>query len=67
MRHHSTDPEYTQISDSDKVIRDQIVKMIQQHTREMGGYSYFGSNPGVSVDDYEELADEIMIEFNIQK
>ncbi len=37
-----------------------IMKILEKYTREMEGYSYFSSNPGVSQDDYEEIADEII-------
>lgn len=65
-RWYSTDPEYTEISTKEKIIRDRIIDIINKHTREMEGYSYFGSNPGVSVDDYEDVADDIMKEFGIK-
>ena len=41
-------------------LRDQILEVLCSHTREMEGYSYFGSNPGVSQGDYEEIAYEIL-------
>jgi hypothetical protein len=31
----------------------------------MEGYSYCGSNPGVSVDDYENIAEDICKEFEV--
>ena len=37
-----------------------IVETLKNHTKEMEGYRYFSSNPGVSEDDYEEIADEIV-------
>ncbi|HEL4296687.1 TPA: hypothetical protein UM674_000616 [Stenotrophomonas maltophilia] len=40
--------------------RAQIVKILQGHTTEMEGYSYFSSNPGIPEDRYEEIADEII-------
>lgn len=46
-------------------MRERIIKIISRHTREMEGYSYFGSNPGVSEDDYDEVADDIMAAFTI--
>ena len=64
-RFYNTDPEYTEISTEEKAIRDRIIAVIDRHTREMEGYSYCGSNPGVSVDDYEDIADDIMKEFKI--
>jgi len=64
-RWFSEDPEFTQISFENKQIRDKIVAIISRYTTEMEGYSYFGSNPGIKEDDYEDIADEIMVEFNI--
>lgn len=40
-------------------MKDKIIEILKAHTREMEGYSYFGSNPGISEDDYEEIAEEI--------
>lgn len=65
-RYFTKDPEYTQISAVDKAIRDRIVAVIAKRTREMEGYCYFSSNPGISEDDYEDIADDIMIEFGIK-
>ena len=64
-RWFSEDPEFTQISAEDKAKRDRIVAIINSYTREMEGYSYFGSNPGVPEDDYEDIADDIMREFGV--
>jgi len=41
-------------------LRSVIIEILKRHTREMEGYNYFGSNPGVSEDDYEEIADEVI-------
>jgi hypothetical protein len=65
-RYFSEDPEYTQISAVDKAIRDRIIAVIAKHTQEMEGYCYFSSKPGVSEDDYEDIADDIMVEFGIK-
>ena len=65
-RFYSEDPKFTQISTNEKAIRDRIVEIISRYTQEMEGYSYFGSNPGVDDDDYEDVADAIMIEFGIK-
>jgi hypothetical protein len=65
-RWYSEDPDYTQISTEEKIIRDRIIAIIHRHTKEMEGYSYCGSNPGVSVDDYDDVADDIMLEFGIK-
>ena len=65
-RYHSEYPEYSKISDADKAMRDRIIAVIARYTTDMEGYAYFGSNPGVKEDDYEDIADDIMIEFNIK-
>lgn len=54
------DAEYTQISERDYGVRRAIEKALSTHTREMEGYSYFGSNPGISEDDYDDVAESIM-------
>jgi hypothetical protein len=44
-----------------------ILKHLKEYTKEMEGYSYCGSNPGVSEDDYEEISDKIIkdyVEYN---
>ena len=64
-RWYSEYPEYTEISKEAKERRDRIVAIIARYTTEMEGYSYFGSNPGVKEDDYEDIADDIMQEFGI--
>jgi hypothetical protein len=64
-RWFSEDPEFTQISAEDKAKRDRIIAIIDRYTREMEGYSYYGSNPGVPEYDYEDIADDIMREFGI--
>jgi hypothetical protein len=65
-RWFSEDAEYTEISKEEKAQRDRIVAIIARYTTEMEGYSYFGSNPGVPKDDYEDIADDIMKEFGIK-
>lgn len=64
-RWFSEDPEYTQISPEDKAKRDRIIAIMSRYTREMEGYSYYGSNPGIEEADYEDLADDIMQELGI--
>lgn len=41
-------------------MRDRIVEIMNRYTTEMEGYSYFGSNPGVPEDCYEDIAEEII-------
>lgn len=63
--YYSEDPEYTKISLEAKLIRDKIETVLSKFTREMEGYSYYGSNPGISEDDYEDVAEEIMKAFKL--
>ena len=65
-RWFSEDPEFSEISPSEKAIRDRIVAVMVKHTQEMEGYSYYGSNPGISEDDYEDIAEDIMKEFGLK-
>lgn len=54
-----------QMTKAEYEMRCRIVKIIAQYTTEMEGYSYFGSNPGVREDDYEDVADDIMKELGV--
>ena len=65
-RWFSEDPEYSAITPEEKAIRDRIIAIISTYTQEMNRDSYFGSNRGASEEDYEDIADEIMIEFGIK-
>jgi hypothetical protein len=40
-------------------VKKRIVEILDSYTKEMEGYSYYGSNPGVSHSDYEDIAEEI--------
>lgn len=51
------------IEHNEKVNR--IMKIIDGFTTDMEGYSYYGSNPGVPEDVYDEVAEEIIREFGI--
>lgn len=66
-RWYSEIPEYSKISLEEKLLRDRIIRIMSEWTREMEGYSYFGSNPGISEDDYEDVADEILLAFNVEE
>lgn len=59
------DPEYTEISLEDKLIRDRLIAIMAKYTQEMENYGYFGSNPGLPEDQYDEVAEEIMKEFGL--
>jgi hypothetical protein len=45
---------------SNDEIRAIIVGVLNEYTTEMEGYSYFGSNPGVPEDVYNEVAEDIV-------
>ena len=40
--------------------QEKIKTILDSYTKEMEGYGYFGSNPGISVDDYDDIVDEII-------
>lgn len=54
------DPDYSQISKSAYDLRVRIEEVLARHTQEMEGYSYFGSNPGIPEDNYDDVAEDIM-------
>lgn len=64
-RWYSENPDYSEISEEEKILRDKIVEILSGFTQEMENYSYFGSNPGIEEDDYEDVADEILKKFSI--
>ena len=66
-RWYSEDAEYSKISKAEKELRDKLVAVIAKYTQEMEGYSYFGSNPGVEEEDYEEIADDLLLLFDIKE
>jgi len=41
-----------------EAMKPAIIEACKANTREMEGYSYFGSNPGVQYDDYEDVAND---------
>jgi hypothetical protein len=49
-----------EISEQEQVNTDTILKIFKANTREMEGYVYFGSNPGISEEDYDDVADNII-------
>ena len=63
-RWFSEDPKYSQITAEDKAKRDRIVAIIARYTYEMD-HSHPAGNPGVTEDDYEDIADAIMQEMKI--
>lgn len=62
---YSTDTEYSEISDKDYATRRRIEEVLEDNTREMENYSYFGSNPGVPSDSYDDVAEEIMTKLGL--
>jgi hypothetical protein len=43
-------------------MKDKLITILKEYTKEMEGYSYYGSNMGVSEDDYEEIVDKMLVE-----
>lgn len=62
---YSEDPDYTEISIRDFELRKRIEAIMDKHTREMEGYSYYGSNPGIPEDAYDDVAEDIMTELGL--
>jgi hypothetical protein len=62
---YSEDPEYSSISKVDYDVRLVIEKVLAEYTREMEGYSYYGSNPGIPEDVYDDVAEDIMTKLNL--
>jgi hypothetical protein len=65
-RWFSEDPEYSKITPEEKATRDRIIAIISSYSREMEADCYYGSNRGAAEEDYEDIADEIMVEFGIK-
>lgn len=66
-RYYSEYPEYSKISKEEYELRNKIIAVLEQFTREMEGYSYFGSNPGIAEDDYEDVAEAILLGFDVKE
>lgn len=66
-KYYNEDPEYTQCSKAEFEMREKIVAIMAKFTRDMEGYTYFGSNYGMPEDDYEDAAEEIMAAFGMVK
>jgi hypothetical protein len=48
-----------------KEIKERIIAIINNYTKEMESVRRCGSNPGVSYDDYENIAKDILEEFEV--
>ena len=44
--------------------RVEIIRILESYTTDMENYGYFGSNYGVPQDDYDEIADRILLLFD---
>ena len=65
-RYYSIHPEYTQISKEDKELRDRIVAIMERYNGQVGYATWDGnSEDGISEEDFEDVADDIMKEFGI--
>lgn len=45
---------------NEQIIRDKITEILNNNTQEMEGYCYFGSNPVISSDDYDDVVNEVI-------
>lgn len=64
-KYYCEDSEYSQINFKDYSLRSRIEAVLTKYTTEMEGYSYFGSNPGIPEDTYDDVAEAIMTELNL--
>lgn len=55
------------VSTAERELSDKMLEVMQPYVREMEGYSYFGSNPGIKEDDLEELITELITKLNLLK
>lgn len=60
--HESRESALESIAHTERKLK--IIMMIHEHTTEMEGYSYYGSNPGVPVESYEVIAENILNEID---
>lgn len=44
----------------DAGLKATLIALLEGHSTEMEGYSYFGSNPGIPEADFEDVADEFL-------
>lgn len=65
-RRYCEDPQYSEITKEEKYLRDRVVAILAEYTCEMDGYSYYGSNPRIKEDDYEDVAEDIMTYFKLK-
>jgi hypothetical protein len=54
---------YAFIDKNEKVSR--VIQIMAKYTQEMENYGYYGSNPGIKEDEYDEIAEEIVAAFGI--
>lgn len=64
-KYYCEDSEYSQINLKDYSLRSRIEAVLAKYTTEMEGYSYFGSNPGIPEDTYDDVAEDIMTELGL--
>jgi hypothetical protein len=62
---YSEYPEYSKMSKVDYDVRCAIEGVLNEHTTEMENYSYYGSNPGILEDVYDDVAEDIMTKLNL--
>lgn len=45
-------------------MKEEILKILEKYNENLEGYSYFGKSMGVSEDNFEEVADDIINKYN---
>lgn len=61
----SSDPAEGQISEKDYNVRRIIESVLERYTKDMENYGYYGCNMGVSENDYEDIAEDVMTELEL--
>lgn len=51
---------YKACEEKQVLTKEMILEVLNKYDQEMEGYSYYGSNPGVSRDDYSDVANELL-------
>lgn len=64
-RWYHPDSEFSEISKGEFELREKLIAIMKEFVTEMEGYSYFSSNPGIPENDLDDVADKIMLEFNV--
>jgi len=64
-RHYTEGSDRNTMTRAEAEQRERIVRIMNRYTRDMEADSYYGRNPGIALDDYEDVADEIRLAFHM--